>query len=121
MGTDWKIKFVDVLPSGDLLFNSVICDTNKKLISFSRSSANIPSKDILKAAEAYCYFVYHNELDNESLDLKSILAVIFLEIKNEIQAKKELIKNFPDLINRSYGECRDENIDKANSIINSLL
>jgi hypothetical protein len=121
MGTDWKIKFVDTLPQDNLLFNSVLADPKNKLITFSRSSTNGSSKDILKAAEAYCYFLYHPDLEKESIDLKSILAIIFLEMKNEQEAKKELIKYFPELTNRSYGECRDENIDKANSIINSLM
>lgn len=121
MGTDWKINFVDNLDTDNLLFNSILVDPNKKLISFSRSARNVASKDILKAGESYCYFKYHPELSNESDDLKFILSVVFLEMKNEQDAKKEIIKHCPDIIGKSYGECRDENIDKANSIINSLL
>lgn len=121
MGTDWKVVFVDDLPQGNLLFNSLVADPKNKLISFSRSASNGASKDLLKAGESYCYFLYHPELSNESDDLKCILAVVFLEMKNEQEAKKEIIKNCPELTGRSYGECRDENIDKANSIINGLL
>lgn len=121
MGTGWKVKFVDNLPSDNLLFNSVLADPKDNLISFSRSSFNSSFKDLLKAAEAFCYFCYHPELSEEPIDLKSLLAILFLELKNEIEPKKQLIQNFPDLTNKSYGECRDENLDKANSIINRFM
>lgn len=121
MGTGWRIKFVDDLPSDNLIFNSVLADPNDNLITLSRSSGNNSFKDILKAAEAFCYFCYHPELLEEPMDLRGILAILFLEIKNELDSKKQMIQNFPDLCKRSYGESRDEHIEKANSILNRFL
>jgi hypothetical protein len=77
--------------------------------------------DTLKAAEAFCFIFYNPELQDLPIDLRSIIAIIFLEMKNEMEAKKHLIKNFSELNQRSYGESRDEHLDKAKSIINSFL
>jgi len=121
MGTGWKIKFVEDLPSGEIILNCVVPDEEEKVMSISRKSNTGSSRDIIKAAEALCYFLYHPELYNEDISLKSLLSILFLELKNEIEPKKEIIRSFPDICNTSYGECRDENIDKANSIINRFL
>ena len=121
MNTGWKIKFVDDLPSDNLIFNSILPDPEKSLMTFSRTSMNDSLLDLLKAAEAFCYFLYHPELNEHPVDLRSLLGVLFLELKNENEAKKHFIQNFPDLANRSYGESRDEHHDKARSIINSFL
>jgi hypothetical protein len=121
MNTGWKIKFVDSLPKEDLIFNSILADPEHSLMSFSREGTNDAFNDILKAAEAFCYFLYHPELSEYPIDLKSILGVLFLELKNENDAKKQFIQHFPDLTKRSYGESRDEHHDKAKSIINSFL
>ena len=64
---------------------------------------------------------YNPELKDLPMDLRSIIAIMFLEMKNEMEAKKHLVKNFADLNQRSYGESRDEHLDKAKSIINSFL
>lgn len=119
--TGWRIEIVDTLPQGDLLFNSVIVDKNKKTIYLSRSSGNNSFKDIIKAAEALCYFVYNDEISNEDQDLKAILAILFLELKNEGEAKKQLIQNFPEICGKSYGEARDEQLNKASTIINRFM
>ena len=121
MNTGWKIKFVDSLPKEDLIFNSILADPEQSLMSFSREGTNDAFNDILKAAEAFCYFLYHPDLNEYPIDLKSILGVLFLELKNENDAKKQFIQHFPDLTKRSYGESRDEHHDKAKSIINSFM
>jgi hypothetical protein len=121
MGTGWKIKFLDDIPSDNLMFNSVLADPNERIISLSRKSINKSFKDILKAAEAFCYFCYHQDLSEDPIDLKGLLAILFLEIKNELEAKKQMIQYFPDICNRSYGESKDEHIDKANNIINRFM
>lgn len=121
MNTGWKIKFVDRLPKEDLIFNAILADPNQSLMTFSREGTNNAFNDILKAAEAFCYFLYHPDLNEYPIDLKSILGVLFLELKNENDAKKQFIQYFPDLTKRSYGESRDEHHDKAKSIINSFL
>ena len=121
MGTGWKIKFVDDIPSDNLIFNSVLADPSDNLISFSRKSINGSFKDILKAAEAFCYFCYHPELSEEPIDLKALLSVLFLELKNELEPKKHVIQHFPALCDKSYGESKDENIEKAKEIINRFL
>lgn len=121
MGTGWKIKFVDDIPSGDLIFNSVLADPNDLVISFSRKFINDAFKDIIKAAEAFCYFCYHPDLAEEPIDLKGILAILFLETKNEMGSKKQMIHYFPDLCKRSYGESKDDHIENANNIINRFM
>lgn len=121
MGTGWKVKFVDDLSDDNLLFNSLIANPDNNLITFSRSANNNSFKDILKAAEAFCYFCYHPELSEEPIDLKGLLSILFLEIKNELESKKQMIQHFPDLCNRSYGESKDEHNDRATSIINRFL
>lgn len=121
LGTGWKIKFEDDLSGDNLMFNSILPNPENNLISFSRSSVNNSFKDILKAAEAFCYFCYHPELSEEPIDLKGLLAILFLEIKNEIESKKQMIQYFPEVCKRSYGETKDDHIDKANSIINRFM
>jgi hypothetical protein len=121
MGTGWRIKFTEDLANSDLMFNSVLADPEKKLIHFSRYNNNNPFKDTLKAAEAFCYFLYHPDLLNDPIDLKGILCILFLEIKNEMDAKKQMIQYFPDLCKKSYGESRDEHIEKANNIIKGFM
>lgn len=121
MGTGWRIKFEESIPNQDLMFNSVLADPENNLIHFSRQTSNNQFKDILKAAEAFCYFLYHPELSEEPVDLKGLLCILFLEIKNEQEAKKQMIQNFPDLCKRSYGETRDEHIEKANNIIKRFM
>lgn len=121
MRTGWRIKFSETLPQQNLLFNCVLPLPEENTIYFSRSAMNGTFKDVLKGAEAFCYFFYHPELSNESTDLKTLLSVLFLEIKNEMEAKKYILQNFPDLCNKSYGEAKDENIEKAKEIINRFL
>ena len=96
MGTGWKINFEDDIKSDNLLFNCAVADPNEKTISLSRTSINDSFKDVLKAVESFCYFCYHTDLANEPIDLKCLLCILFLEMKNEMDAKKEMIKNFPD-------------------------
>jgi hypothetical protein len=121
MGTGWKIRFVDDIPQDNLIFNSVLATPEEKLMSFSRSAINGSFKELLKAAEAFCYFCYHPELSEEPIDLKALLAVLFLELKNEMEPKKQMIHHFPHLCDKSYGECKDTHSDKAKSIINRFL
>ena len=121
MGTGWKIQFSDNLPGEDLMFNCFVPAPEKNTIHFSRSSVNNAFKDLLKAAEAFCYFCYHPELSEETLDLKALLSILFLELKNEMEPKKHVIQHFPSLCNKSYGESTDENIEKAREIINRFL
>jgi len=121
MGTGWKIRFVEDIPQDNLIFNSVLAAPEEKLMSFSRSALNSSFKDILKAAEAFCYFCYHPDLSEEPIDLKTLLAILFLEVKNEMESKKQMIQNFPHLCNRSYGEVKDDHTEKAKSILNRFL
>jgi hypothetical protein len=121
MGTGWKIQFSDDLPDEDLIFNSFLPAPKEQVIHFSRSSEKDAFKDIIKAAEAFCYFCYHPELSEEPIDLKSLLSILFLELKNELEPKKHVIRYFPSICNKSYGESKDENIEKAREIINRFL
>lgn len=121
MNTGWKIKFVDKLPKDGLIFNSILADPKNSTMSYSRERTNDAFYNIIKAAEAFCYFLHHPELNEFPLDLKSLLGVMFLELKNELDAKKQFIQYFPELTQRSYGEAKDEHDSKAKTIINSFL
>ena len=121
MGTGWLVKFVDDQPEGDQIFNSLFVDPSKNILTCPRENVDSNFMDTLKAAEAFCFIFYNPELQDLPIDLRSIIAIIFLEMKNEMEAKKHLIKNFSELNQRSYGESRDEHLDKAKSIINSFL
>ena len=57
----------------------------------------------------------------EPMDLKTLLSILFLELKNELEPKKHVVQHFPSLCNKSYGESKDENIEKAREIINRFL
>ena len=116
-----KLDLSDDLPEEDLLFNSFLAAPEENTIHFSRSSMNDAFKDILKAAEAFCYFCYHPDLSEEPMDLKTLLSILFLELKNELEPKKHVVQHFPSLCNKSYGESKDENIEKAREIINQFL
>lgn len=121
MNTGWKIKFVDKLPQDGLIFNSILADPKNLTMSYSRERTNNAFYNTIKAAEAFCYFLHHPELNEFPLDLKSLLGVMFLELKNESDAKKQFIQYFPELTQRSYGEAKDEHDTKAKTIINSFL
>ena len=121
MGTGWLVQFVDDKPEGDTIFNSLFVDPNKNILTCPREEVDSYFMDKLKAAEAFCFIFYNPELQDLPEDLRSLIAIIFLEMKNEMEAKKHLIKNFSDLNQRSYGESRDEHLDKAKEIINSFL
>jgi len=75
MNTGWKIKFVDDLEDNNLIFNSILVDPEKSLMTFSRSRSNDAFNSILKAAEAFCYFIHHPDLNEYPMDLKSLLEI----------------------------------------------
>ena len=120
-GTGWKIKFVDELPEGNPVFNSLVTDNKEKIIFSLMNDDTDHLKNLLKAAEAYFFITDHDELKEDPMDLKTLMSIIFLEIKNELESKKILIKHFPESTGRSYGECRDEHFEKAKSMINRFL
>jgi hypothetical protein len=119
--TGWKIVFCEKLPGDNSIFQGVSCNVDSNEI-YCLNSLNISDiKDIIKAAEAYCFMRYHKEMKDLENSVKSLLGVIFLELKNEANAKKILIQNFPHLTGESYGECRDRDLEKAKSIINTFI
>lgn len=121
MGTGWKIKLVDELPSGETLLNSAVADPINALIHCLRSNDSDILKNVLKSIESFCFINYHPELEEIEKEIKLLMSILFLELKNEQEAKKNLIQNFPSLSGRSYGESRDENLEKATDIINKFL
>ena len=121
LGTGWKIKFVDELPEGNPVFNSLVTDNKEKIIFSLMNDDTDHLKNLLKAAEAYFFITDHDELKEDPMDLKTLMSIIFLEIKNELESKKILIKHFPESTGRSYGECRDEHFEKAKTMINRFL
>ena len=116
MGTGWKVKLVNSLPSGDY-----IIDPDNQLIYFLRINNTQDLKNKLKSIESYCFTCYHPDLKEYPEELRAIMSIVFLEMKNEQDAKKHLIQLFPSLVKKSYGECRDEHLTKATEIINSFL
>jgi hypothetical protein len=121
MGTGWKIKFIDSLNQSKTLFNSFVIDPINTLISTLRSNNVEVLKTKLKAAESYCFIFYHPQMKNESEELRALVSILFLEMKNENDPKKFLIQNFPEITGKSYGEVRDEQLAQAQTIINNFL
>lgn len=121
MDTGWKIKFVDILPIGKLLFNSFVIDASNMIIVSVRPNIINEIKDLIKAAESYCFIFYHPDMKEYNDELKCLISILFLEMKNETSAKAKLIEKFSEISVKSYGEVRDENIEKAKSIINKFL
>jgi hypothetical protein len=120
-GTGWRIRFVDEVPQQNPLFNCLSSDPNEKVIFSTVDSNTEHLKNLLKAAEAFLFLAHHDELKETPIDLRTLMSVIFLEIKNELEPKKILIQNFPETTGKSYGECRDEHFDKAKSMIDRFL
>jgi hypothetical protein len=121
MGTGWKIIFTDNLPTENTLLNQFIIDPETNTIYSLRKDEIDELTDEIKAIEAYSYMLHHNDLKDKETALKSILSIMFLELKKELLAKKNLIKNFPKINNISYGEAKDLHWNDAKSIINSFL
>ena len=120
-GTGWKIKFVESLPQENIIFNCLGSDPKEKTI-FSLPNDNTEHlKNLLKAAEAYLYICHHKDLHQNPIDLKTLMSIIFLEIKNELEPKKILIQNFPETTGKSYGECRDAHFNQAKSTLDRFL
>jgi len=119
--TGWKIIFCDSAPPSNPLFKGVYCNSDTNEIFCLNTLDKSQLKDTIKAAEAFCFMNYHHEIKNVESAIKTLLSIIFLEMKNEMGAKKILVQNFPTLTGESYGECRDRDFEKANSIINQFL
>jgi hypothetical protein len=120
-GTGWKIKFEEQLPQGNKVFGDIISDKENKIMFCLVNDNTEYLKNLLKAAEAYVFLINHEDLSDSSIDLKTLMSIIFLEIKNEVEPKKILIQNFPEITGRSYGESRDEHFEKAKSMIDRFL
>lgn len=120
-GTGWKIKFQEELPQGEKIFGELVSDTTNKIIFCLMDDNADYLKNLLKAAEAYVFLINHDDLKDSPMDLKTLMSVIFLELKNEQEPKKILIQNFPEITGRSYGESRDENLEKVKSMIDRFL
>ena len=121
METGWKIKFVDTLPQGKVPFNSFVIDPIESLIYSLREKDIETLKVRLKAIESHSFIFYHPDLKDYPEELRCLVSIIFLEMKNEIDAKKFLIENFAEITGRSYGEVRDEQFNDAKEILNNFL
>ncbi len=120
-GTGWRIKFVENLPQENIMFNCLSSDPNEKTIYSLPNDNTEYLKNLLKAAEAHLFIVHHKDLQQAPIDLKTLMSIIFLEIKNELEPKKILIQNFPETTGKSYGECRDSHFDEAKSMLDRFL
>jgi hypothetical protein len=120
-GTGWKAKIVEQLPQGETMFGCICVDPTQKIISCLSNPNTEKLKNIIKAAEAQCFLAHHEDLKNHPLDLKSLMSVIFLDMKNEPEAKKVIVQYFPEITGKSYGECKDLNYNQAKSMINRFL
>jgi hypothetical protein len=119
--TGWKVIFCEDLPKSNKIFNGISCNPLSSDIYCINGIGNPLIKDIIKAAEAYCFMKYHKEIIDLDDKIKCLLSIIFLELKNEQEAKKILIQHFPSLTGESYGLCRDLDLEKAKSIINTFI
>jgi len=120
MGTGWRVKFIDELSDNKILDSFVIDDSNSTILSAKPNLVD-DIKNKLKAIESYCFFNFHPELSDVDTDIKSLLGVIFLEIKNEASSKKYLIQIIPVLTGKSYGEIKDNHLDEATKMIQKFL
>ncbi len=120
MGTGWRVKFIDELSDNKILDSFVIDDSNSTILSAKPNLVD-DVKNKLKAIESYCFFNFHPELSDVATDIKSLLGVIFLEIKNEASSKKYLIQIIPVLTGKSYGEIKDNHLDEATKMIQKFL
>lgn len=121
MDTGWNIKLAHELPQGEAKFTSAMIIPEKNLIVCLRDNNIKDLKEKIKAIESYCFFNYHPELMEQPEDLKCIMAIIFLEMKNEQEAKKKLVQEVPLITGKSYGEIKDEHFNNAKNIIDSFL
>lgn len=121
MGTGWKVKFGDSLPGGTLIFGDFIVDVNTQTIFSKRSEDLSDLKNKIKGVESHCFLFFHPEMQDKSTDIRTLMGIIFLEMKNEQEAKKFIIKHFPELTGKSYGEVRDFNLEKCKELINNFL
>lgn len=121
MKTGWKVKFEDQLPAGKTLLNSFVVDPSKNIIHSLRNDRIKELTDKIKAIEAHSYIDNHEDLVNMEKELKSILSILFLEIKNELEAKKNLVKHFHEINDMSYGEAKDIYKEKADELIKKFI
>jgi hypothetical protein len=121
MGTGWRIKIEDSLPQGDLIFKEFVVDPKTQTIFCKRSNNLEDLKNKIKAVECYCYLLNHPEIKNINNEVKTLAVVVFLENRNENEAKKIMIQNFPELTGKSYGEIRDNNIQDSIDLINKFI
>lgn len=121
MKTGWKVKFEDQLPAGKTLLNSFVIDPSKNTIHSLRNDKLKELTDKIKAIEAHSYIDNHEDLVNMEKELKSILSILFLEIKNELEAKKNLVRHFHEINNMSYGEAKDMYKEKADELIKKFI
>lgn len=121
MGTGWKIKFEDEIPANNLMFKEFSIDPTNQIISCKRSSNLKELKNKIKAIECYCYLMNHPEIKDVIDDIKCLASILFLEMKNEQEAKKFMIMNFPEAIGKSYGEVRDNYLKDSTDLINRFI
>jgi len=120
-GTGWRIILSQNPVPGERIFAGVTCNPNTHEIYCDSKLNPVTLKDTLKAAEAYCFMRHHKDLSDINDQIKCLLGVIFLEMKNELEAKKILVQHFHSLAGESYGQCRDRDLQQAQSIINTFI
>ena len=121
MGTGWKIKFEDTLPAGKTIFGNFIIEPSTRTIFSNRSDDLLDLKNKIKGIESHCFLFFHPEMQDKSIDIRTLIGIIFLEMRNEQEAKKFVIQHFPVLTGKSYGEVRDANIRDCTELINNFL
>lgn len=121
MGTGWKIKFEDEIPADQLIFKEFMIDPTSQTITCKRSDNLKDMKNKIKAVECYSYLMNHHEIKDVIEDIKCLASILFLEMKNEQEAKKFMIINFPEATGKSYGEVRDNHLKDSTDLINRFI
>lgn len=123
--TGWKIIFVDNISSfydkGYVFLKTFVIDNINNLIFVPKKFIINEMYDKIKAIEAFSYIFFHPDLKQYDDSLRYLISILFLDMKNEKEAKNYLISKSMHIIHKSYDENYKKNFLKAKSIINKFL
>ena len=121
MGTGITIILKDSVNDSEHKLDGFLYDREKNTLECKRTNNYEDLKNSIKGAECYTFFNYHDDLQNEDDVLKCMICILFLEVKKELDAKKYLLRNFDKIAGTSYGEAKDEYLEKAKEMIKGRL
>lgn len=120
MGTGITIVLKDSVNGSEHKLDGFLYDREKNTLECKRTNNYEDLKNSIKGAECYTFFNYHDDLQKEDDVLKCMICILFLEMKKELDAKKYLLRNFDKIAGTSYGEAKDEYLEKAKEMIKNF-